>query len=76
VVIESVLGEALKLSDAERAELVERLLDSLPDSGHQAAWTEVIERRAHKVRSGNAVLVEADVAIAQVREALAARRQR
>lgn len=76
MVIESVLGEALKLSDAERAELVERLLDSLPDSGHQAAWAEVIERRVHRVRSGSAVLVEADVAVAQVRAALTARRQR
>jgi len=46
--LEAVIAEALKLSAEDRTELVARLLESLDDNadpGHEAAWTEVIDRR-------------------------------
>lgn len=79
--IEAVLDEALKLPDQERAELVARLLDSLEDSdvvepGHEAAWTEVIDRRVQEVREGRAKLIDADVTMARLRAVVASARRR
>ena len=53
-----MLEQALKLSVEERTELIERLVDSLDaagpaDPGHEAAWTEVLDRRLQEMRDGD-----------------------
>ena len=55
--IDEVRPTALALSIAERAELAADLLASLdgePDADVDEAWAAEIERRAHRVRSGQA----------------------
>jgi putative addiction module component (TIGR02574 family) len=54
---EKLLNQALKLTPEERAELAAALLTSLdgePDEGVEIAWAEEIERRARRVRAGDA----------------------
>jgi putative addiction module component (TIGR02574 family) len=80
VAIEAVLDEALRLPEQERAELISHLLDSLEDStvvepGHDAAWTEVIDRRVSEIREGRAKLIDSDDAMARARAIIAARRR-
>jgi putative addiction module component (TIGR02574 family) len=50
-----LLRDASLLSEAERAELAGRLLESLhgePDEDVEAAWSEEIERRIRQIDSG------------------------
>jgi len=80
VTLEVVIEEALKLSQRERTEVVARLLHSLDDAGpiepgHDAAWTEAIDRRLQDVRDGNVELVDAAVVLDQARAAIAAQRK-
>lgn len=75
--LEAVIEEVLKLSAEERTELVARLLDSLDDNadpGHEAAWTEVIDRRMNDIAEERVELVDAADAMAQARAVAAARR--
>ncbi len=77
--IQSVIEQALRLSVEERTELVTRLLESLDDNsagdpGHDAAWTEVIDRRLEEAREGRVELVDASVATARARAAASRRR--
>ena len=75
--LEAVIEEVLKLSAEERTELVARLLDSLDDNadpGHEAAWTEVIDRRMKDIAEERVELVDAADAMAQARAVAAARR--
>ena len=54
---ESVLQSALRLPVPDRAELAAALLASLdgePEDDVEDAWAEEIERRAERVRSGEA----------------------
>ena len=76
----SVIEQALQLSAEERAELGAHLLESLDDSapsdpGHDAAWAEVIDRRLQEALDGRVKLVDAKVATARAREAVARRRR-
>ncbi len=51
--IETVEAEALQLTAAERARLVERLIASLePDPAIEAAWSVEVERRHAEIESG------------------------
>jgi putative addiction module component (TIGR02574 family) len=80
MVIEAVIEEALKLPPEERSELIERLLESLEDGtsadpDHDAAWTEVIDRRLQEARSGRVQLIDASEALIQARAAIGARRR-
>jgi putative addiction module component (TIGR02574 family) len=77
VTIETVMEQALRLSAEDRAEVVARLLDSLDedasvDPGHEAAWTEVIDRRLKDIREGRVELVDSSVVMARVQQAGAA----
>jgi putative addiction module component (TIGR02574 family) len=79
VAIEAVLDEVLRLPAGERAELAARILDSLEDSdviepGHEAAWTEVIERRLREAREDRTKLTDMGEAMLRVRAAVAAQR--
>jgi len=81
--LETVLEQALTLTQKERGELISRLVSSLePDSSDdlppdrwEAAWTSEIDRRLSDVREGRAQLVESADVFRAAREALAARRR-
>jgi len=56
--IEIIEAEALRLSAAERARLIERLIASLDvDPGVEEAWAAEVERRNGEVESGKVSLV-------------------
>jgi len=54
-----ILNEALKMSPAERAEIVDQLLQSLdkPDEKIDALWKEEVENRIDAYEAGNAQTV-------------------
>lgn len=57
---EQVLNAALELSDADRIELIEALIDSVesPDRApFDESWREVIGRRSAELASGSVVAV-------------------
>lgn len=80
--LESVLEQALQLSDDERGELIARLLRSLePDDDEEvvgdeweAAWSTELDHRVREIRDGSIELIDGDEAIAKVRAAINARR--
>jgi hypothetical protein len=77
---QELLAAALELPEEKRAELARNLLASLDtdvsDLGDMsseewtAAWSDEIRRRVVEIRSGQAVLVDGDDALQQVRERL------
>lgn len=81
-VLETVLEQALQLTDDERGELIARLLRSLePDDGEEvigddweAAWSTELDNRVREIRDGSIELIDGDEAIAKVRAAIDARR--
>ncbi|MDZ7681632.1 MAG: addiction module protein [Fodinibius sp.] len=54
-----ILNKALKMSPAERAEIVDQLLQSLdkPDEEIDALWKEEVENRINAYETGNAQTV-------------------
>ncbi|TAJ93967.1 MAG: hypothetical protein EPO31_07245 [Gammaproteobacteria bacterium] len=61
-------AEALKLQPADRAHLLERLIESFePASEIQAAWVAEAIRRREDVRSGKATLIPGDEVLAKIR---------
>jgi putative addiction module component (TIGR02574 family) len=59
--LEKVRSEALRLSEAERAELAHSLVESLDgpaDKDAQAAWDVEIARRLAEVDAGTAVVID------------------
>ena len=69
--LQSVETEALKLSPEERAELAQRLLDSLfADSEVEEAWAVEVERRVAEIESGRSAVIPASESIARARAAL------
>lgn len=54
-----ILNEALKMTPAERAEIVDQLLQSLdePDAEIDALWKEEVENRIDAYEAGNAKTV-------------------
>ncbi len=78
VALDNVLEQALRLSDEERGELIERLLRSFdPDAGadvdgpeREAAWSEEIDHRVAEIREGKVALVDGEEARARVRAAI------
>jgi hypothetical protein len=65
--LETLKAEVLRLSSAERAELLDRLIASLhvDDDDADAAWDAVAERREQQLDAGSAQAVPLDVAIAR-----------
>jgi len=80
--LESVLEQALRLSEEDRSELVERLLRSLePDDGEElmpeaweAAWSAEIQRRLREVREGAVELVDGDEVLGEALQDLKSKR--
>ncbi len=82
-VLNTILEQALQLSDHERGELIGQLLRSLePDAGEeelsadewQAAWSIELGQRAREIRKGAVELIDGDEAVAGVRRSITARR--
>ena len=58
--IDTVLGQALRMSEAERAELAEKLIASLdesPDFGVEQAWQDEVHRRICDLESGKVACI-------------------
>ncbi len=77
--LQTVLEQALQLSDDERGELIGQLLRSLePDAGEetlttdewQAAWSGELGQRAREARDGAVELIDGDEALAGVRRSI------
>jgi len=68
ITIESIEAEALQLSSAERAWLVERLIASLDiDPEVEEAWAAEVERRNAEIESGAVSLIPGPEAIAKLK---------
>ncbi len=69
--LESVEAAAMQLSAEERAELIERLIDTvLPPPPLSAAWQAEIERRISDMDSGRTQPVPAEEVFAKIDEKL------
>jgi putative addiction module component (TIGR02574 family) len=65
--VETVEAEALQLTPAERALLVERLIASLDaDPEIEAAWAAEVERRHAEIESGDVTLLPGPETLAQL----------
>ena len=72
---QQLLDELLRLSAEDRALIAAELTASLDSPEEVAkAWADEIRRRADDIEQGRAELVDKDVALAEIRERLHARR--
>jgi len=58
--VDRLINEAAELKPAERAELVERLLENVPvemDDEIEEAWRDEVRERLARIRSGEAKLI-------------------
>jgi putative addiction module component (TIGR02574 family) len=66
--LEALEAEALRLSPAERARLVERLIASLDtDAEIEEAWAAEVERRNMEIESGAVSLIPGPEALARLK---------
>jgi putative addiction module component (TIGR02574 family) len=66
--VEAIEAEALQLSAAERARLVERLIASLDtDPEVEEAWAAEVERRNAEIESGAVSLISGPQALAKLK---------
>jgi putative addiction module component (TIGR02574 family) len=66
--VEVIEAEALQLSAAERAQLVERLIASLDtDPEVEKAWAAEVERRNAEIESGAVSMIPGPEALAQLK---------
>jgi putative addiction module component (TIGR02574 family) len=66
--VEALEAEALQLSAAERARLVERLIASLDiDPDVEEAWAAEVERRNAEIESGAVALISGPEALAKLK---------
>ena len=80
--LDTVLEQALRLTDHERGDLIAQLLRSLePNDGEEvggeeweAAWSAELDQRVREIRDGSVELIDGDEALARVRAAIDARR--
>lgn len=65
--LEVLQAEVLRLSPADRARLLDRLVASLDvDASVEAAWDAVADRREQELSAGTAHPVPVDVAVARL----------
>ena len=65
--LEALQAEVLRLSPADRARLLNRLIASLEvDSDAEAAWDELADKREQELETGAVRSVPLDVAIARL----------
>lgn len=68
--LEQLEAEAMRLGESERADLVERLVESLAspaDNRVQQAWNELAIRRRDEIRSGQVAAIPGPEGLALVR---------
>jgi hypothetical protein len=64
---ETLQAEVLRLSLADRARLLDRLVASLDtDAGAEAAWDAVADQREQELDSGSVAAVPLDIAVARL----------
>ena len=64
--------QLLSLAPAERAHLLERLIESFDkDAGVESAWVSEALRREFDVKSGKSKMLSGDEALARIRTSLA-----
>ncbi len=68
--LQTVEADALKLSADERAELIERLIQSLAPTELSPEWRDEVERRVGDMDAGRVRAVSADEAFARLDEKL------
>jgi len=71
--LDKITNAALSLSEQDRAKLASDLVSSLDgpaDINAEEAWNEEIYKRIKDIKAGKSELLDAEVAIAQVREHL------
>jgi putative addiction module component (TIGR02574 family) len=78
--IDNLVEQALQLSLGERAELAQRILNSLSAPGDEVseeearnAWTEVVRRRSDDVHEGRVDLIDWEEAQQILRDRMASR---
>ncbi len=65
--LETLQAQVLRLSPADRARLLDRLIASLDvDAGAEAAWDKLADAREQELAAGGADAVSLDVAIARL----------
>jgi hypothetical protein len=65
--LETLQAEVLRLSPADRAKLLDRLIVSLDvDAATEAAWDELADKREQELADGTVKDVPLDVAIARL----------
>ena len=65
--LETIQAEVLRLSPADRARLLDRLIASLDvDAKSEVAWDQLAETREQELQTGAAKAVPLDVAIARL----------
>lgn len=72
--LDQLEAEAMQLNQQERADLAERLLESLASSTSdhlQQAWTQAALRRRDEIRSGKVVATPGPEGLAMVRSLVA-----
>ena len=68
---ESILSDAMKLNEADRAELAAKLMDALNpdvDSDYVRAWEREIEARIQDLKSGQAHAIPLDQAMKLIQQ--------
>ena len=65
--LETLQAEVLRLSPADRAKLLDRLIVSLGvDPDAEAAWDELADRREQELQTGAAKSIPVEVAVARL----------
>lgn len=67
IALETLQAEVLRLSPADRARLLDRLIASLDvDAAAEAAWDELADRREQEIADGAAVALPLEVVVARL----------
>jgi Putative addiction module component len=75
ITLETLQAEVLRLSPADRARLLDRLIASLDvDAGAEAAWDKLADEREQELAAGVVAAVPLDVAIARLEARFPGRR--
>ena len=67
IAVETLQAEVLRLSPADRARLLDRLIASLDtDASAEAAWDELAERREQELSAGAEIAIPFEVVVARL----------
>jgi putative addiction module component (TIGR02574 family) len=69
--VNELAAQALSLPSEDRAQLAERLVESLEDETIEKLWIKEAKRRRDEIRSGRVKPISGDEALKQVRKLIA-----